>query len=110
MADFLVKEGYKDAAAVMGGGVLESHIHQMCIKNNIPIDHLVNGQTQNKRADRLNDDLAGANVYSKLDQKNVKAWLDLRNKAAHAEYDQYTFGQVSLLLQSIRDFITRHPA
>src|SRR5262245_47638134 len=35
MADYLVKEGYKDAAAIMGGGVLETHIHQLCIRNDI---------------------------------------------------------------------------
>ena len=110
MADFLVSEGYKDAAAIMGGGVLETHIHQLCIKHSILLEDTVRGQVQIKRADRLNDELVSANVYSKLDQKNVKAWLDLRNKAAHAEYNQYTIEQVSLLLQSIRDFISRYPA
>lgn len=58
----------------------------------------------------MNADLAGANVYSKLDQKNVTAWLDLRNKAAHGKYGEYTKEQVALLIQSVRDFITRNPA
>jgi hypothetical protein len=60
--------------------------------------------------DRLNADLAGGNVYSKLDQKNVTAWLDLRNKAAHGEYDRYSAPQVGLLISSVRNFITRNPA
>jgi len=51
-----------------------------------------------------------ANAYSKLDLKNVLAWLDLRNRAAHGHYDGYTEGQVALLIQALRDFITRHPA
>lgn len=110
MADFLANEGYKDAAAIMGGGVLETHIHQLCIKHSIVLEDTVRGQVQTKRADRLNDELSSVNAYSKLDQKNVKAWLDLRNKAAHAEYNQYTIEQVSLLLQSIRNFISRYPA
>lgn len=66
--------------------------------------------TRPKKADRLNADLSGADVYSKLDQKNVTAWLDLRNKAAHGEYDKYGQQQVQLLISSIRDFITRHPS
>ena len=51
-----------------------------------------------------------AEVYSKLDQKNVTAWLDLRNKAAHGHYDQYESAQVGLLISGFRDFITRNPA
>ncbi|MGI9061915.1 MAG: hypothetical protein ACR2H5_25455 [Ktedonobacteraceae bacterium] len=110
MADFLLNEGFKDAAAVIGGGVLETHLHQLCIKNAISLDMPINNQTQLKKADRLNSDLAGASVYPKLDQKSITFWLDLRNKAAHAKYNEYTKEQVALLLQGIRDFILRYPA
>jgi hypothetical protein len=40
----------------------------------------------------------------------VTAWLDLRNKAAHGQYADYTKEQVALTLQGVRDFISRHPA
>src|SRR5260221_12385576 len=110
MADFLLREGYKDAAAVMGGGVLESHLRQLCIKHGISLNTGINNQTQPKKADRLNNELAGASVYSTLDQKNVTSWLDLRNKAAHAKYNEYTKEQVALLLQGIRYFISRYSA
>ena len=39
-----------------------------------------------------------------------KAWNDTRNKAAHGKYSEYTKDQVALLIQSVRDFITRNPA
>ena len=55
-------------------------------------------------------DLAGATVITKLDQKNVTAWLGLRNDAAHGHFTKYTSDQVQLLISSIRDFITRNPA
>jgi hypothetical protein len=110
MANYLLTEGYKDAAAIMGGGVLENHLHQLCTKNSIDLEIIVSGRTQAKRADRLNSDLASANVYTKLDQKNVTAWLDLRNNAAHADYGKYLKEQVALFLQGIQDFITRCPA
>jgi hypothetical protein len=60
-----------------------------------------------KKADSLTSELAAANAYSKLDQKSVTAWLDLRNKAAHGHYGDYTKEQVSLTIQSVRNFISR---
>jgi hypothetical protein len=110
MADYLCKEGYKDAAAVIAGGTLESHLRQLCIKNGIETETLTQRGIEPKRADLLNSDLAKNSVYSKLDQKNITAWLDFRNKAAHARYSEYTKEQVKLFISGIRDFITRVPA
>ncbi len=107
MASFLLNEGYKDAAAVIVGGVIEVHLRKLCVKNSIAVEITENGQTKAKKADRLNSELAVAKIYSKLDQKNLTAWLDLRNRAAHAQYNEYTKDQVSLLLQGVRDFIAR---
>lgn len=107
MADHLLNEGYKDAAAVLGGGVLEEHLRQLCNNNSISV---LQASGAAKKADQMNADLAAKGVYSKLDQKNVTAWLDLRNKAAHGKYTEYTKEQVALFIQSIRDFISRNPA
>ena len=110
MAQHLLDEGYKDPAAVIAGSSLEAHLRQLCQKAGIDLDDTgANGVTQ-KKADRLNADLTKAEVYSKLDQKNVTAWLDLRNEAAHGHYDQYEAAQVGLLISGIRDFLTRTPA
>lgn len=110
MADFLLSEGYKDAAAVMGGGTLESHPRKLCEKNKIDVEISSNESTRPKKADQLNADLAKKKVYNALDQKNVIAWLDLRNKAAHAKYDEYTKNHVESMLQGIRNFIAHYPA
>ncbi|MDX2042805.1 MAG: hypothetical protein SF097_16420 [Acidobacteriota bacterium] len=107
MADHLVEQGYKDPAAVITGSVLEEHLRKLCDKNTITA---LQPDGRPKKAETMNAELAGANVYSKLDQKNVTAWLDLRNKAAHGKYSEYTKEQVALLIQSVRDFITRNPA
>jgi hypothetical protein len=106
MASYLNSEGYKDPAAVLVGGVLEDHLRQLCRKNNVPIDQ--NGKA--RKADALNSDLAKNGVYPVLDQKNVTAWLDLRNKAAHGKYIEYTKDQVALMIQAVQHFLTRHPA
>ncbi len=110
MAQHLVNEGYKDAAAVIAGSSLEAHLRQLCQKSGISCDVTSGGSTAPKKADRLNSELATAGIYSKLDQKNVTAWLDLRNKAAHGQYTEYESPQVNLLIAGIRDFITRNPA
>lgn len=110
MAEYFLAEGYKDPAAVMAGGVLEEHLRKLCQKNTIPITEPTKSGQRPKKAESMNAELAGANVYSKLDQKSVTAWLDLRNKAAHAKYTEYVQEQVGLMIQGIRDFISRHPA
>jgi hypothetical protein len=106
MSGHLLSQGYKDPAAVVTGSVLEEHLRKLCEKVGISA---VNGSAP-KKADLLNAELAGANVYSKLDQKSVTAWLDLRNKAAHGKYAEYTREQVQALHDGVRHFISRHTA
>ena len=106
MAIHLLDNDYKDAAAVLTGGTLEVHLRKLCSKHSISAER--SGKA--KKADELNGELVKKGAYSKLDQKNVTAWLGLRNDAAHGHYSAYTKDQVALLLQSVRDFITRHPA
>ncbi len=110
MSEHLLAEGYKDAAAVIGGSSLESHLRQLCSKHGLSVSEASAKGTRPKKADTLNSELAAASVYSKLDQKSVTSWLDLRNKAAHGCYEDYTKEQVALFLQGIQDFMVRNPA
>ena len=107
MAEYLSGEGYKDPAAVMAGSVLEEHLRQLCQKHGIATTTKKQGSPLPRKADALNAELAKKNVYNKLDQKNITAWLDLRNKAAHGKYQEYSSEQVSLMLQSVADFMVR---
>jgi hypothetical protein len=107
MATHLLDEGYKDAAAVIAGSSLEMHLRNLARKNAIAVE---NDDGRPLKADRVNAELAKAEVYGKLDQKNITAWLDLRNKAAHGLYGEYSKEQVSLLCSAIGDFVTRNPA
>ncbi len=103
MAEHLLDQGYKDPAAVLVGGVLEEHLRALCSTRSIPI--VVSGKP--KKADAMNAELRASGVYNKLDQKNVTAWLDLRNKAAHAQYGEYTSEQVGTMLSGVREFVAR---
>jgi hypothetical protein len=103
MAKYLNESGYKDASAVIAGSTLESHLRNIANKHLVEIE--VNGKSV--KANKLNADLTKINAYELLDQKNVTAWLDLRNSAAHGNYDDYEPEQVKLLISGIQDFITR---
>ena len=108
MSDYLLKESYKDPAAVMIGSVLEEHLRQLCIKNSIPTEYSKSGKMVHKKADSLNSELSSTMIYNKLDHKNVTAWLDLRNKAAHGKYLEYNQEQVENMLQGVLEFISRN--
>ncbi len=111
MARHLLDSGYKDAAAVIAGSSLEGHLRQLAKRWGVPVDRTTaTGDLEPKKADAVNAELVKANAYSKLDQKNVTAWLDLRNKAAHGNYSEYQKEQVALMIDGIRYFITRCPA
>jgi len=107
MAEYLLQEGYKDPAAVMTGSVLEEHLRQLCGKEEIPVEVEKGGKLSPKKADLLNADLANGGTYNKLDQKAITTWLDLRNKAAHGKYSEYTKEQVDLMYQGVTNFIAR---
>lgn len=107
MAEYLLQEGYKDPSAVVTGSVLEEHIRQLCLKNSIPIEISKDGKLFPKKVDLMNSELASANIYNKLDQKSITSWLELRNKAAHGKYSEYTKEQVELMFQGVTNFISR---
>jgi hypothetical protein len=110
MAEHLIAEGYKDPAAVLIGSVLEEHLRQLCQKHSIPVTHTKgDGTIAPLKADSMNSELSKAAVYTKLDQKSVTAHLDLRNKAAHGHYTEYTQEQVKIMLSGVTDFIARTP-
>lgn len=108
MASYLADESYKDAAAVIAGSVLEEQLRQLCTKNSIDITYLdKQGNIKPKTADRMNNDLYSNKIYEVLDNKNITAWLDLRNNAAHGKYTAYNLELVKMMIWGIRDFITR---
>jgi hypothetical protein len=107
MATELQRGGYKDAAAVIAGSTLEEHLRKLAAKHGV-LTTKPDGKPV--KADRLNADLAKAGAYNALVQKQVTAWLDLRNKAAHGQYVEYDDTQVSALVAGVLDFTAKHSA
>ena len=103
MAAYLTSEGYKDAAAVIAGSTLEAHLKELAKSNSIELT--LNDKP--KKASLLNDELAKAGVYSASYQKQIVAWLAIRNDAAHGTYQAYSLEQVKLMTQGVRQFMLK---
>jgi hypothetical protein len=107
MAEELLTKKYKDAAAVIAGTSLEVHLHALCTK------HSINLQAPNgspKKADTMNADLKAAGVYNTLEQKQVTAWLAIRNSAANGNYGDYDEAGVKGLIEGVRNFAAKYSA
>ena len=111
MATYLLSEGYKDASAVIIGSTLESHLKKICDKSGIDKSFLNSkGKEIHKKADTINSELCKLGVYNMTYQKQITAWLDLRNNAAHGKYSEYKDEEVKLMLSGINHFMIQFPA
>lgn len=105
MGEYLLNEGYKDAAAVIIGSVLEDGLRKLCERASLPV---VTDSGKRLTIDPLNAGLAKADVYSKLVQKQITSWAHVRNKAAHGEFDEYNVEQVRMMLLFVQSFAGEH--
>ncbi|MFQ5957293.1 MAG: DUF4145 domain-containing protein, partial [Candidatus Brocadiales bacterium] len=79
-AQHLLDNGYKDPACVIAGVALETTLKKLCDKHSLPKGKL----------DKMNADLAKAGIYNVGMLKQITAWADRRNNAAHGNWDTYT--------------------
>jgi hypothetical protein len=91
----LLTAGYKDPACVVCGISLEVAIKEMASRQGITLAKL----------EKMNADLCKAGVYNMAKQKQITAWADLRNKAAHGEWNAYNAADVQEMLDGIKRFI-----
>lgn len=102
-AEYLLDAGWKDAAAVIIGGVLEDKLRDMSIKNNLQI---IDAKGKKLTIDPLNVALKQKGVYDLLLQKRIIVYAEIRNHAAHAEYKSYNEEDVKDMYKFVRNFIT----
>jgi hypothetical protein len=101
MGEHLLKEGYKDPAAVIIGSVLEDALRKLAAVNDIAT---TNEKGKILTIEPINVELAKKEVYNQLVKKQITSWADLRNNAAHGHYDQYDSKQVEQMLQFVQTF------
>jgi hypothetical protein len=103
MGEYLLNEGYKDAAAVIIGSVLEDHLRTLSKRAGL---ETTGDGGKPMTIDPLNSQLAKAGCYSKLVQKQITTWAHIRNKAAHGEYGEYNLEQVRMMLMFVQSCVT----
>jgi len=101
MSEYLLNEGYKDAAAVIIGSVLEDSLRKLANSNGIDT---IKPNGKPLTLEPLNIELGKARIYDKLTQKQITSWGELRNKAAHGHYSEYQKEQVQMMLLFVQQF------
>ena len=91
----LLNAGYKDPACVVIGIALETALKEMCTR----------AGTSHGKLDKMNADLNKAGTYNIAKQKQITAWADLRNKAAHGDWNAYNEADVKAFLDGVKRFI-----
>jgi hypothetical protein len=91
----LLSNGYKTAAAVVAGIVLETALRELCGTNGIAVGKL----------DKMNADLAKAQIYSVLIQKRITALAEIRNSAAHGHPEKFNEDDVASMIKDVERFL-----
>lgn len=97
-ADHLLEHGYSAPAASLAGAVLENGLRSLAERNEIPVKARDNLST-------LNQKLSDNGVYNRLRQKQIEAWIEVRNNADHGRFDEFDAGHVADLIKGARGFL-----
>ncbi|MBU0691313.1 hypothetical protein KKC97_06955 [bacterium] len=101
MADYFLSEKYKDAAASICGAALETGLRKILnLKGLSP--------KESDRLQALNEKCLKAEVYNKIRYGDVKVWKDIRDHAAHGEYNEYDAQQVRNMIDGTRGLLGEH--
>jgi len=98
MAEHLLENEYKDPSASLIGAVLESGLRKICNNNKITVK-------SNDNISSLNKKLADNDVYSRLKQKEIQVWNQIRDYADHGQFEKYEPEDVKKMLEGVRNFL-----
>ena len=107
IAEHFLDEKFLPAAAVMAGGALEEHLRNLCRKHNVlkPDDETTYTSLRTLRESLFTEKYLAIN-----ENRSIKNWANIRNKAAHAEVTDITPEEVRLMIEGIQNFLSHHPA
>jgi hypothetical protein len=91
-------------AAVLTGAVLEKALRRLCDEHQPPIA-TVDAKGDPKTLNPLIEDLKKASVFNELKAKQLRSWADIRNKAAHGEFDQFKRTDVEQMIEGVKNFL-----
>ena len=91
----LMDAGYKDPACILARVALEVALKEISDKHGITRGTL----------DRMNADLCKAGVYNMVKQKQITAWAEIGNKAAHGSWSEYTENDARLMVDGVEALV-----
>ncbi|WP_160311481.1 DUF4145 domain-containing protein [Rhodopirellula islandica] len=98
-AEHFLESNYKVPAAVIAGTVLETTLRELCEQH---------PETTVGKADTMISDIAKQGMVNKMMVDQLRAWMKIRNSAAHGKPDEFAESDVARMIQGIRDFVTWH--
>lgn len=112
MATGLMSEGVQGKneyvpAAVLAGAVLERGLRDLCGRQT-PVVSTAKANGEPKTMNPLIDDLKAAKAFNELQAKELRAWADIRNAAAHGEFEKFNRGHVEAMVAGIGRFLTQY--
>ena len=91
----LLDAGYKDPACVLIGVSLEIAVKELVDRASLAPGKL----------DAMNTSLCKAGIYNMAKQKQITAWAELRNKAAHGDWSAYIAADVKDMHRGVQRFV-----
>lgn len=91
-------------AAVLAGAVLERSLRTLCANQSPPIP-TVRGNGEPMTLNPLIDELKKAGVFNELKAKQLRSWADIRNAAAHGEWQKFSRSDVETMLAGVSSFL-----
>jgi len=94
-------------AAVLAGAVLEKSLKSLC-KSQFPPEPIINNHGRPLMLNALIESLKKRNVFNEIVAKQLRAWTDIRNKAAHGEFEDFNKFDVENMIRGIESFLLLH--
>lgn len=94
-------------AAMLCGAVLEHNLRRFCEQQESSIE-ITNRGGSFKTLGPLIGELEKKKAFDKLIFKNLKVWADIRNSAAHGQFDKFSRLDVEQMLAGVRQFLDEH--
>jgi hypothetical protein len=91
----LLNHGYKDPACILARVALESALKDLSAKHGIAEGKL----------DRMNAELTKVGAFNVVKQKQITAWADIGNKAAHGDWSAYTDADAIAMVSGVEALV-----
>ena len=97
-------------AAVLTGAVLEKSLRTLCDQQTPPISTF---KTTPRGSGPLTlnpliDALKKAELFNELKAKQLRAWADIRNAAAHGNFDEFSRSDIEQMINGVKDFLATY--